>query len=164
MIFLLQVVYAAMGIGSVLLDYFIIEAFHPDIHQDVYHYMAEYMEIAELVVILMLVAIGIFVEMGGIKTLRAKTTWEWAIHAFMTISALETLARLVAMTILSIHVQPGKIDFMGLFVVIILFYFVLKFTVVLAHSSGLYDKIESIKPPKEYTYQAMPVYALANMQ
>ena len=153
----MQLLYAVIGIGSVIINYFIIKVFRPETHQDMYCYIAEYMEIAEFVIILMLLMIGVFVEMGGIKTHAAKNAWNMVTVTFLIMAALESLARIHSMVVLAAHIHPGKIDFMGLFLVMVLMYYILKFCVILAHAMGLHDKIMSIEiKTTQYYYQQVP--------
>ena len=142
MIYILQVVYAAFGMGSAILDYFIIKAFIPDVHQSVYIYMCEYSEIMELVFIIVDLAIGAFVEMAQKWTAKAKKAWEDTVLVFFSLTCVEALFRIFGATIMGIHVHPGQLDFMGLFVVILLMYFLLKFCIMLALTFGLYEAIQ----------------------
>ena len=156
MIYILQVVYAAIGIGSCILDYFIIKAFIPDVHQSAYIYMCEYSEILELVFIIVDLAIGAFVEMAMKWTEKARKAWNDVVILFFWLTAIESLFRIFGATIMSIHVHPGQLDFMGLFVVIVLMYFLLKFAVMLNLTMGLHDTIEKKKITAE-SYPYMPV-------
>ena len=151
------IIYFAIGISTNIFDHFIVRAFHPDVHQDIYHFMADYAVIAEIVVYLMLLAIGIFTECGGIHSIKPKTAWQNAVTVFMTIGILESLARLHSMLVLAGHVHPGKIDFVGLFVVMVVAYHLLQFFALQQMGSGLYDFIESKGKPKPVAFSYEPV-------
>lgn len=163
MIFILQLIFGAIGLAANLLDHYIVQAFQPDTHQDIYHYMADYIGILESVIIMVLIAIGIFVENGGIKTLKAKVAWGDTVTAFLVITIIHSLARIHSMVVLCIHTHPGKLDFVGLFFLITMMYYVLRFTVVLAHGTGLHAKITAVVIPTEEEY-AMPVRAAKEIQ
>lgn len=133
-----------ISLGANVLDYLIVTAFTPESHLELYYYILYYIAIADAVVAVGLVAIGLFVESGGITTADAKTTWGNVVTAVIVITVLYSLARAHSIMVLAIHVQPGKLDFMGLFTMMTMLYFVMRFTVVLAHGTGLHSRIESI--------------------
>ena len=145
---LIQILYVIMGIGSAVLDYFMIDSFKRDEVHKVYRYLGEYTEIAELVIYLMFLYIGIFVKIGGIKSATAKSTWTNVVTIFMILGVLESLLRLVALTILSIHIHPGKTDFMGLFLMLMILYLVMKYGIMLALGTGLNTTISNVKEYK----------------
>jgi len=145
----IQIIYFLMGLASCVLDYFMVTAFHPDYHQDTYRFMAEYAEIAEFVIYLMYLAIGIFAEMGGIHNKKSKTAWMNGVTTFFVIGAIATVARIHSFLMLSIHIHPGKLDFMGVFVVLMILYQLLKFSMLIAYSTGVHDRINSFNPPNE---------------
>ena len=149
MIYILQLVFGILSISTSFLDYKMVETFPPYPHMDVYHYIAEYMEIAECSITIMQIIIGGFVEMQLIKTTQAKSAWGGACNVFLIILYLESFARLISLTVLATHVSPGALDFLGLFVLLIAMYYILKFTLALTHNMGLHDRIQEEKIPKE---------------
>eukprot|EP00826_Nyctotherus_ovalis_P043144 TRINITY_DN4514_c0_g1_i9.p1 TRINITY_DN4514_c0_g1~~TRINITY_DN4514_c0_g1_i9.p1 ORF type:complete len:132 (+),score=11.67 TRINITY_DN4514_c0_g1_i9:191-586(+) len=105
---IVQIFFTILGAGSAVLDYFMINCFRRDQVHMIYRYFGEYTEIAELVIYIMLLYISAFVQLGGIKTDLSKSVWRNVTTVFVIIGTLESLARLAALIILSIHIQPGK--------------------------------------------------------
>ena len=167
MIYAYQVLYSAICIASTVLDYFIYRAFVRDIHHSLYLDISEYTDIGEGVLSIIMLLIGLIVEMGVIKTNTQKSTWKTIVVIIFVVISLESIARVTAMTIVSIHIHPGKIDFMGLFVMMTLEYYIVKFAAVLQFNMGLLDKIEAIKPSvNEFTPYPyfMPYQALSTSE
>eukprot|EP00826_Nyctotherus_ovalis_P043143 TRINITY_DN4514_c0_g1_i7.p1 TRINITY_DN4514_c0_g1~~TRINITY_DN4514_c0_g1_i7.p1 ORF type:complete len:161 (+),score=30.21 TRINITY_DN4514_c0_g1_i7:191-673(+) len=145
---IVQIFFTILGAGSAVLDYFMINCFRRDQVHMIYRYFGEYTEIAELVIYIMLLYISAFVQLGGIKTDLSKSVWRNVTTVFVIIGTLESLARLAALIILSIHIQPGKKDFMGLFLVIMILYLVMKYGLIFALGMGIDDNIKNVKTSK----------------
>ena len=142
-----QLIYAAIGIGLTVLDFYIYKAYVPDVHHSIYIDISTITDSAEGVALFIALLIGVIVESGIIKTHSSKQCFVsicWIMFAAIT---LESLARITSMTIVSIHVHPGKIDFLGLFVLINMEYFILKYSVIMHHMFGLIDKVNSVVVP-----------------
>ena len=151
MIFILQALYAAFGIGLTVLDFYIYQAFIPDIHHSVYIDISTATDKAEGIGILAALVLGLVIEANEKQDVNLKACLHISAVILYVALSLESLARILSMTIVSIHVHPGKIDFLGLFVVMVLCYFVLKFAIIIQHMSGLLDRINSIKAsPAEF--------------
>ncbi len=162
--YLMQVIYALLGIGSTVLDYYIYSAFVKDYHHTVYIQVAEYSDIAEGVFCLLLLIIGLLVEMGHVATDASKKTWIIVADIIYTLAFIESAARITAMTFVSIHIHPGKIDFMGLFVVMVILYFLLKLCVIMQQYVGLVDRIQSYKPAAISAFAYIPYRMVGQTQ
>eukprot|EP01022_Parablepharisma_sp_SALTPOND_P033341 TRINITY_DN88515_c0_g1_i1.p1 TRINITY_DN88515_c0_g1~~TRINITY_DN88515_c0_g1_i1.p1 ORF type:complete len:234 (-),score=5.77 TRINITY_DN88515_c0_g1_i1:110-766(-) len=150
--YVLQIIYAIIGIASTVLDHFIYGAFVKDYHHSIYIDLSQYTDYGEAGVCLILVIIGLFTEMGHFKTDAQKKTWVTVVDVLYTLAFMESVVRATSMTMVAIHVHPGKIDFMGLFVVITIFYFILKLMVIVQLATGLADRIKTYKPPSVFAY------------
>ena len=152
--FIIQIVYFVIAAGSCFLDYLMIKAFRVEQHRLWYKYVAEYTEVAELVICLIFLIIGIFVQCGLIKTYKSQSGWESIIFVFIYISIPLALIRMFAMTFLSIYVAPGIIDFMGIFLFMVLLYLIMKFGILLGYGLGVTYRIYEEKNLKfEPKYQ-----------
>eukprot|EP00831_Metopus_contortus_P000206 TRINITY_DN10080_c0_g1_i1.p1 TRINITY_DN10080_c0_g1~~TRINITY_DN10080_c0_g1_i1.p1 ORF type:complete len:200 (-),score=21.96 TRINITY_DN10080_c0_g1_i1:223-822(-) len=165
MLYVLQVLYGLFAVGSTVLDYFIYRAFLPDVHHDRHLIIAEYTDVGEGVLSVLMLLIGMIIEMGLVKTQSGKTTWKVIVNIFWVISMVEALIRILSMTVVSIHIHPGELDFMGLFVVHVLCYYTLKYMVVLQQFIGLLNQIEKIKVtsenrPLKYMRNAFEIFDL----
>ena len=150
--YVLQVVYAIINIGSYALDYFIYQGFVKDYHHTEYIQVSEYTDLAEAVIAFLLLILGLFVEMGKITTDAHKKTWVLILTIIDNLMIIEASIRTGCMTIVSIHIHPGKIDFMGLFTLMIIMYFLLKMTTMMQLIAGLSERIESYKPPVMFSF------------
>ena len=152
-----HIFYFAIGLASFGLDYFLINAFRHEHYRIYYRYIAEYTELAELVIYITFLCIAIFISGQTIKEDKDVKDWQFVVDAFMVLATLESLARVFAMTILSIHIHPGKLDFMGLFLFMVLLYCVMKYGAIMAVGSGLRDLIHNSKPKPKSLYGAITI-------
>ncbi len=147
--FILQLLYALIGVGATVLDFYIYQAFEPDVHHSVYITISSYSDKGEGVALFFALIIGFVAESGAIKTASIKTCVATLCTILFVVFIIESLVRVTSMTVVSIHVHPGKLDFMGLFVMLVLLYFTLKFAVVMHHMISLIARINAIVVPTE---------------
>jgi len=162
--FIFQALYGLFGIGLTMLDFYIYKAFVPDVHHSVYIDISTMSDKGEGIGILAVIFIGLGVESTLIKNQAQKNFWLGACDFIMAAFIIESIVRAVAMTVVSIHIHPGKLDFLGLFVVLILFYYILKATAVCQHVVGLHDRISKIVIKSNETYSQEPKFYMPYMK
>ena len=158
---LIQIVYFILAAGSCFLDYLMIKAFRVEQHSLWYKYVAEYTEVAELVICFVFLMIGAFLECGLIRTYKSQKDWETIVYIFIYISVPLALIRLFAMTFLCIYVAPGRIDFMGLFLFMVLLYFIMKFGILFGYGQGvtyrMYELDLEPAPKSQFDRRFVPI-------
>lgn len=154
---IIQILYFLIGLGSCVLDYFMINYFRYDHYRAYYRYIAEYTEIGDLVVFIIFLLIGIFVECGLVKDIESMDDWTFTVRVFFAFSIILSLFRIFAMTNLAIHVHPGRIDFMGMFLVLVLLYVIMQFGISMGYAQGLIYRIEDLKDKLRKPHKPAPI-------
>ncbi len=160
MIYTLQILYVAFNIASTVLDYFIYSAFVKEEHHRTYLEVSEYTDYAEAALCVFLAVVGLLAEVGSINTAANKSTWLVVVKLTFAVMFIESVSRIFCMSMAAIHIHPGKLDFMGLFLLILLFYYILKLVLMMQLAMGLIAQIDKITVTTGHVY--LPVSAAAS--